>query len=685
VDITVKQLVEKGLLHGADYNPEQWLKHPEVLAQDIELMKQAGCNVMSIGIFSWAMLEPQEGCYEFDWLDDVIQRLHTNGISVILATPSGARPVWLAQKYPEVLRVSVTRQQALYGGRHNHCYTSPVYRDKIMQLNTRLSERYAHHPAVVLWHISNEYGGECHCSMCQAEFRCWLQEKYGSLDRLNEQWWTTFWSHTYSDWSQIESPSPQGESATHGLNLDWKRFVTDRTIDFLQHEVRAVRSYRPELPITTNFMYYYDGLNYFKFKDIIDIVSWDNYPTWHKGSDLDIAIDTAMFHDMMRSIKNKPFLLMESSPSSTNWQSVSKLKKPGMHILSSMQAIAHGSDSVQYFQWRKSRGSSEKFHGAVVSHDGGSQTRVFQEVAKLGEMLKQLPDVVGSQTKSEVAIIYDWENKWAIEDSQGPRNIGMGYKYAVQSHYRSFHQQGIAVDFVDMECDFAGYKLVVAPMIYMLRGDIDRKLQAFVQQGGTLVLTYWSGIVNENDLCHLGPIPHKLTDVVGIIAEEIDGLYDQEHNNGKVVMALGSGKLQGEYRCTMLCDLVQLNGAKVLMEYTENFYAGKPVLTQHSLGNGEAYYIATQFEQSFYDDFYGELIDRMDLHRVVDVAIPEGVLMNSRTSENTQFLFIQNYSPNEQPISALGEEWHAVSREVVLHEEFKIEPYEVLILKRPVG
>src|SRR5690606_19822216 len=399
-------------------------------------------------------------------------------------------------------------------------------------------------------HISNEYGGECHCDLCQEAFRGWLKEKYGTIEELNMQWWTTFWSHTYNDFSDVESPAPHGENAIHGMNLDWKRFVSDQTQDFMNHEIAAVKPYNTDMPITANFMYYFNGLNYFKFKNDVDIISWDNYPTWHKTDDFAIGLDTAMMHDLMRSIKKQPFLLMESTPSSTNWQSVSKLKKPGMHLLSSMQAIAHGSNSVQYFQWRKSRGSSEKLHGAVVSHNDRSDTRVFKEVAQLGDLLTRLPDIAASNTHSEVAIVYDWENKWAVEDSQGPRNKNMGYIEEVQAHYRAFTKQGISVDFIDMECELDGYKIVVAPMLYMLRAGFEQKIRKFVEAGGTLVTTYWTGMINENDLMFMGDAPHGLTDVLGLVSEEIDGLYDHESNAGVVQQSLATGVLSGSYSCT---------------------------------------------------------------------------------------------------------------------------------------
>ncbi|CAM3666129.1 MULTISPECIES: beta-galactosidase [Paenibacillus] len=679
---------KNGLLHGADYNPEQWLHDPQVLQSDIELMKKAGCNVMSVGIFSWAVLEPEEGKYNWEWLDRILDSLHENGISVFLATPSGARPVWMAQKYPEVLRVSSDRHRNLYGARHNHCYTSPIYREKIKQVNERLAARYGNHPAVKLWHISNEFGGECHCDLCQEAFRGWLKKKYGTLDKLNAEWWTTFWSHTYSDWSQIESPAPHGENATHGMNLDWRRFVSDQTLDFMKHEIAVVKSVNPELPATTNFMYYYNGLNYFKFKDAIDIVSWDSYPTWHKKSDFEIAVDTAMNHDLMRSIKRQPFLLMESSPSMTNWQSVSKLKKPGMHILSSLQAVAHGSNSVQYFQWRKSRGSSEKFHGAVVSHDGSPDTRVFKEVTELGNMLQKLSPVAATESRAEVAIVYDWENKWAIEDSQGPRNKGMGYIEEVQSHYRALLKQGITVDFVDMECDIDSYKVVIAPMLYMLRCGFERKLRAFVEQGGTLVLTYWSGIVNENDLVFQGEAPHQLSDVAGVVSEEIDGLYDHEQNAGEVVQhiaGLEQTSLAGTYSCSKLCDLVHLKGAEALMVYQDDFYAGRPALTRHTYGEGVCYYVSSHFEDGFYDDFYRDIAAAASLYKPVTAVMPEGVYTTVRSNEEKEYLFVHNFSGKEVVMPALGPAWQPVTSDDGLNAAWNLKAYGVLVAERSVG
>lgn len=633
------------MLHGADYNPDQWLDDPEVLRKDIEMMKQTRSNVMSVGIFSWSGLEPEEGRYEFGWLDTVLDNLHQNGISVFLATPSGARPAWMSNKFPEVLRVSKERVRALHGGRHNHCLSSPVYREKVRQMNTALAKRYAHHPAVIGWHISNEYGGECHCDLCQNKFRDWLKARYGSLEALNKAWWSTFWSHTYTEWSQVESPSPLGEVSIHGLNLDWKRFNTAQVTDFCAEEIKPLKAENPAIPTTTNFMEYFYDYDYWQLSKVIDFVSWDSYPLWHnEGDDCTLAAYTGMYHDLMRTLKGgKPFFLMESTPSLTNWQPISKLKKPGMHILSSLQAVAHGSDSVQYFQWRKSRGSVEKFHGAVVDHVGHIDTRVGREVQALGEILSQLDAVVGTGVDAKVAIIFDWESRWAMDNAQGPRNAGLFYEKTVTEHYRAFWEQGVAVDVINADCDLSGYQLVIAPMLYMVRDGFAERVDAFVQAGGQFVASYWTGIVNESDLCHLGGFPGPLRPILGIWAEEIDGLYDDETNsvNGIDGNALG---LTGPYQVTHLCERIQLEGAEALATYGSDFYAGEPAVTVKAHGAGKAYYVASRNDLAFQRDFFGRLIADLALPKALESALPAGVTAQCRSDGEQKFVFVQNYT-----------------------------------------
>jgi beta-galactosidase len=640
------------LLHGADYNPEQWENYPGIIEKDIAMMRQAKCNVMSVGIFSWAKLEPHEGEYDFAWLDSIIEKLYSAGIHIFLATPSGARPAWMSQKYPEVLRVGRNRVPALHGGRHNHCMSSPVYREKTMKINSLLAARYSHHPAVLGWHISNEYGGECHCSLCQERFRDWLKARYKTLDALNHAWWSTFWSHTYTDWSQIESPAPQGEVSIHGLNLDWRRFNTAQVTDFCQHEVAPLKAANAELPVTTNFMEYFYDYDYWQLAKAIDFISWDSYPMWHKEKDeTQLACYTAMYHDMMRSLKGgKPFVLMESTPSTTNWQPTSKLKKPGMHILSSIQAVAHGADSVQYFQWRKSRGSVEKFHGAIIDHVGHLDTRVGREVTRLGEMLARLPEVVGCRTDARVAIIFDQQNRWALDDAEGPRNMGLEYEKTVNEHYRPFWEKGIAVDVIDADGDLSRYALVIAPMLYMVREGFAERAEAFVAAGGHLVTTYWSGVVDETDLCHLGGFPGPLRKLLGIWAEEIDCLGEGERNLVQGLAGNAAG-LQGPYQVRHLCELIHTESAQALATYRDDFYAGRPAVTVNRFGKGKAWHVASRNDLPFQRDFFAGIIDELALPRAVEGDFPPGVVATARTDGETAWVFVQNYTAQQQLIT----------------------------------
>lgn len=641
----------KRLLHGGDYNPEQWA--PEVWREDVRLMKKAGVNCVSIGIFSWSHLEPEEGRYDFAWMDEVIGLLRSNDIATILATPSGARPPWLAQRYPEVLRVNDRGLKNIYGERHNHCFTSPIYREKVAAINRRLSERYGSEESMILWHISNEYNGECHCDLCQNAFRNWLRHRYGTLETLNTAWWTSFWSHRYTDWEQISAPRHDGESGVHGQVLAWQRFVTDQTVNFFEAEVAAIREHDSRTPVTTNFMGAFPGLDYVEFARHVDIVSWDSYPRWHSNpnSETAIATEAAFTHDLTRCLKkDQPFLLMESTPSQVNWGTVNKLKRPGMHELSSLQAIAHGSDSVQYFQWRKSRGSAEKFHGAVVDHCGHEHTRTFRDVAQLGADLTKLSNITGSLVPAQAAVIYDWNNRWAIDAYNGFRKDKKNYFEEVLQYYRGLWNLSIATDVVDESADLDRYKLVVAPLLYLVKPGFAEKLEAFVQRGGTLITTYTSGFVDQDDLVFSGGAPGPLRKLLGLWVEEVDSLYD---NETVVLRSLkGIPTLRGDYTAHELCERVHLETAVPLAVYGSEFYAGEPCLSENTFGQGRAYYVACRTEAKFTSDLLRGIVSELGLATNWPLPLPEGVNVQKRVAAGREYYFVMNFNAGEVTLPA---------------------------------
>lgn len=641
-----------GLAHGCDYNPDQWMTEPAILEEDLRLMKLARCNLMSVGIFAWAALEPKEGVYQFEWLQKVLDGLYGAGVSVLLATPSGARPAWMSQKYPEVLRVRSDGHRNRHGGRHNHCPSSPIYREKVAQINAQLAERFGKHPAVAGWHVSNEYGGECFCPLCQEAFRTWLKKRYGSLEALNKAWWTSFWAKTYGDWSELEAPCSQGESGIHGLNLSWRRFVTDQTIDFMRCELAPLRQLTPELPVTTNFMGSFLPLDYPRFAEagVLDIASWDSYPLWGRDEDNDdaVALATAFCHDLTRSLLRRPFLLMESTPSVTNWQPCAKLKRPGMHLLSSLQAVAHGADSVQYFQWRKSRGASEKFHGAVVDHVGHEHTRVFQDVRTVGEALANMACIQGSRTPAQAALLFDWENRWVLQDAQGPVKDKRHDAICLE-HYAALKRLGLDVDVIDSQQDFSPYRLIVAPMLHMIKPGVTERLEAFVRGGGQLAMTYLSGQVDENDLCFQGGFPGPLRRLLGIWVEEVDALYPGQSNT---LSLLGDAGLSGTYACDYLCELAHTETAQILAAYVEDFYVGYPALTVNTFGSGQAWYIAAHTGEDFLVALYDRMAQAARLPRLLGgTPLPKGLHVASRVeADGTQILFLMNFSHDVQRV-----------------------------------
>ena len=664
------------LLHGGDYNPDQWLHMPEILDEDIRLMKQAKVNCVNLGIFAWDKLEPEEGRYDFDWMAAIIDRLWDNGIYTILATPTGAMPHWLTAKYEEARQMTSRRVRNLHGGRHNFCPSAPIVREKMRGINSALSQRFGQHPGVIAWHLSNEYanndnGGACHCPHCQAAFRSWLKARYKTLDALNHAWWTGFWANTYTDWEQIESPSEIGEHGMHGLKLDWKRFCSDQLLDFVREEIRALRVHS-DRPTVANFMGFFKPMDYFKWARELDYVAYDSYPSWHtEETELGVAAHSAACYDLTRGLKKQPWLLMESTPSLVNWKRRNTLKRPGMHELSSLQAVAHGSDSVEYFQWRKGRGNFEKYHGAVVDHRNGSNTRVFRDVQAIGERMQGLTEtVIGSCNQPRAAIVYDWENWWAVEDAAAV-TLPFSYLQHWLGHYTALWKQGVAVDIVDMDDPLEGYDLVIAPVNYMYRGNYIETVRSFVARGGTYVTTYWSGEVNDTDLCFLDR--HPLSEVLGIRTEEIDVAPPYLRN---AIDWDGSS-----YPTRDLLAIVHAETAEVLGTYHDDFYAGCPALTCNRYGEGKAWFIAAETEQPFLDALYRRLAETTGVAHRFPAVLPEGVVVTERVdAAGKPIWFLQNFNRTEASVALAQPCVDAESGET-LQAELRLETYRCRILR----
>ncbi|MCG9893859.1 MAG: beta-galactosidase [Fimbriimonadaceae bacterium] len=628
---------ERRLLHGGDYNPDQWLRYPEVIDEDFRLFPEAGCNAFSVAIFAWSTLEPLEGEYRFGELRSLLDRFAEAGHKAILATPSAARPAWLIRKDPTVARVTREGLREPMTGRHNHCWSSPTYREAVIRMNTRLAEEFAGHPAVGMWHISNELAGECFCPLCIAAYQDWLKAKYGTLEALNDAWWSGFWSRGIGDWSEIE---PR-EGAMDGNRLDWSRFTTWQLCEWIKLEAGPLRAANPDIPITVNLMGVFGPVDYAEVCRHVDLVADDQYPRYSPEDD-DLpakGAELAFKDDLHRCFKpDRPWMLMESCPDSPNWRHPIRLKRPGMHRLEMMQALAHGAEGTLYFQWRKGRGGCEKLHGAVIDHSATENTRVFRDVAAWGRTLAGLGDLVGQPTEpAECAVIFDWESRWAFNGSSGlPNGDDPCLSQAVRWH-RALRSLGLTVDVHHGDRDWSGLKLVVAPLLWMLRPGMAERMIRFVEEGGVLAMTPWSAQADEFNRIHFGGLPGGgLRSLFGIWNEETDSFPLRPGRFAEAVEGNPLG-LSGRLESTGSVSILHLEGAEAAAVHRGDFFEGTPAVTVR----GGAVWVGIEPDSAGIASLADALTRKAG---IATQALPGGVSADRRGD----FLFLLNF--NGEPV-----------------------------------
>lgn len=661
----------KKMLYGGDYNPEQWPR--EIWKKDMELFDKAGINSTTINVFSWARIQPSEEVYDFQELDDIVEMLTREGKQIVLATSTAVLPAWMVKRYPEVARTDYEGRHHKFGQRHNACPNSPVYHHFIKELAARLSERYGKNENVVCWHVNNEYGGECYCENCEKAFRVWLRKKYKTIEALNKAWNMTFWGHTIYDWDEIVLPNvlseglPDDGTAFAGISIDYRRFNSESILNNFKMERDTIRQYDKNTLITTNLMGTYKGLDYFKWAKEMDIVSWDNYPRYDTPWS-----QTAMNHDLMRGLKDEPFMLMEQTPSQQNWQPYNSLKKPGQMRAQSYQTIAHGADTIQFFQLRRSIGGCEKFHGAVIGHAGSDQARVFREVAELGEELSRIGDfVIGSRNESKVGIIFDWDNYWALEYTSGP-NKDLKYVDQILKYYEYFYNKNISVDMISVDTDFGKYDMIVAPVLYMIKEGLAETIEKFVEAGGIFVTGFMSGIVNESDNVHLGGYPGPLRKLSGIWTEEIDALAPEQTN--QIIFKDGT-----EDQCSLLCDIIHLEGAEEIARYGSDFYAGTPAVTRNIFGKGRTYYLGTMLTETGLQKVLKMACDEAGIVSVIDEETELEV--TRRSSETENIYFVMNFKDKELSLPSVFTGKKDMLTGTVIEDGEKLKKYDVRIIR----
>jgi beta-galactosidase len=622
------------MIYGGDYNPEQWPE--EVWDEDVRLMREAGVNLVSLGIFSWAKLEPRPGEYDFGWLDRIIGLLYENGVMVNLATATASPPPWLAKFHPESLPVTQDGVTLYPGARQHYCPSSAAYRERAAELVRRIADRYKEHPALAMWHVNNEYGchvAECYCDVSAAHFREWLEARYGDLDSLNEAWGTAFWSQRYGEWGEILPPRAAPTFANPTQQLDFRRFSSDALLELYEMEKEILREATPDVPITTNFMGFFKPVDYWKWAAREDVVSDDSYPD---PSDPEAHIGAAMSRDLMRSLgEGAPWVLMEQTTVRVNWRERNVPKRPNEMRLWSYGAVARGAEGIMFFQWRQSKAGAEKFHSAMVPHVSPEDSRSWREVRKLGAELGKLDPLLGASGEAETAILLDWESWWALELDSKP-SAAVRMLDCVYSFCKPLFEANVPVDFADPDSDLSSYRLVIAPNLYLVTDESVANIRRYVADGGTLLMSFFSGIVDARDHIRLGGYPAPFRDLLGLSIEDFVPMADGEKNRLD----------DGTHACELWADLIHLEGAEALASYSDGFYAGTPAVTRNVYGEGVAYYLGTRPEERFVKSLLQRVCEEATVRPTVEAS--PGVDAVRRETESAAFLFVLNH--NEEAV-----------------------------------
>ncbi|WDF32567.1 beta-galactosidase [Arthrobacter agilis] len=579
--------------YGADYNPEQWPE--EVWPEDVARMQEAGVTMVSLGIFSWARIQPSEHEFDFAWLDRIIGLLHEGGIAVDLATATASPPPWATVAYPEMLAADENGTPYWHGSRQHYAPSSPAYRGLAAALVTKIAERYAAHPAVVLWHVNNEYG--CHLNIDYSDaardaFRRWLQRRYDTIDAVNKAWGTMFWSQRYSSFAEVFPPRHAPYSHNPGQLLDYRRFTSDMLLECYRVERDIIRAAGAGQPITTNFMGAFKPVNYAQWAGELDVISDDLYPD---PNDPESFREGAFHGDLMRSLKpGTPWLLMEQASNAVNWRPTNAPKAPGQLAAQSVQAVARGADGILFFQWRQSRAGSEKFHSGMLPH-AGTATRTWQEVVALGRELDALPDLPADDGSARVAILLDWENWWAIENPDHP--VPLDYLSLVRGWYDAAHRLHVQVDLLPPTADLAPYDVVLAPHLYLLTAQAAATLRSFVEAGGHLLVTAFTDVVDEHDRFRPGGFGTQLRDLLGVVIEDFGALVPTESTapGQQYAQVAGEGIA---FAGSLLAEEVHAVDAEVLARFEGGRGDGRPAFTTAARGAGRAYYLATVPDQA---------------------------------------------------------------------------------------
>jgi len=622
---------------GADYYPEHWPR--QRWETDARLMEDAGFNVVRLAEFAWIYMEPEEGRFEFGWLDEALGVLDSHGVSAILCTPTAAMPAWVARKYPATLATQLDGTRIRWGVRKNNCFTSGAYRMLSERITRAMAEHFARAPNVIGWQTDNEFGHPvCFCDACRAEFQDWLRRRYGTLEELNRRWGTHFWGHVHTTWGEIEIPA-DANRYNPSLCLDWQRFFSHLNVRFQRDQVRILRELCPNHFVTHNFMGLFSDLNYYDLAEDLDHVSWDNYPVWGAPG---IPYDAAAGADVMRGLKRKNFWIMEQTAGPGGGSTFGRNPRPGEIRKIAYQQLSHGAEGQLWFRWRTCTAGREQYWHGLLGHDGKPLRRYREAARTAREFHALVPELEGTTVVPRVAMVYDYDSIWALRIQPG--FAGNSYHAAMRRYYGALMRAGVNVDMVPPTADLSQYRLVVAPELHVMPDAVADSLKSYVADGGVLLTDCRTGVKDETNLCHERTLPGLLSEALDIVIEEYGSLSaDMEYG------VAGRGGLEGRYTAVQYVDWVTPNGAETLALYEQWHVEALAAVTRNRFGEGWAYYVGTVVkEDAFYDRLMAEVLSSARVEPLI--RPPEGVEVSVRRGNGKSLVFLLNHTEEERAV-----------------------------------
>ncbi|MBN1400833.1 MAG: beta-galactosidase [Anaerolineae bacterium] len=662
------------MYYGVDYYPEHWPR--ERWETDARLMREAGLRVVRMAEFAWALIEPEEGRYDFGWLDDAIDLLARRDIETILCTPTATPPAWLCARYPEIMRVNRDGRRVTFGMRRQYCATSPIYRELSQGIVRAMAEHYADCPTVIGWQLDNEFGchdsARCYCDVCRRAFAAWARGRYGTLDALNEAWGAVFWSHRYSSWDQIPLPWNSSGTSNPCLELDYWRFASDQTVAYQQLQIDTLRGLCPSHWITTNLMGMgFGDIDYHELARRLDFVSWDNYPLLSGHEPWRIAAS----HALMRGLKNANFWVMEQQAGPSGWETISRAPKPGQLRLWAYQAIAHGAEGMVFFRWRTCPFNTEEHWHGILDHHGQPGRR-YEELGEMGQELARLDArLTGLRSPKAAAVLFSFDDGFAFRIQ--PNAEGFDYPRFCREIYRALHAQNVPVDLISPKADLSGYALVFAPALYMVDEELASRLTAYVQGGGHLLVGARSGVKTASNQVVQTKLPGPLRALCGIEVREYDALGRDGAN--RIWFEKDTRKVGGtECPVSTWCDILEPHDATVVARYLDDYYAGEAAITTRRYGEGRVTYFGVMGGQPLLTALASWCLEQEGLGP--RLAAPEGVEVVWRESEAVPLAFVLNHTGGEQRVALPWPSRELISG-ALLSETLTLGPYQVAILE----